>query len=436
MSAYKDGDVWRYHVRIKLPDGRRVRLKGTPAINTKAAALAAERAHIERALNPPAAPPAVVPTVQQYADLWLDKRANANASDDRTRLTLHALPHLGRMRMDEVKPRHLRDLILALRGEGKLAPRTIRQVSGLLHTMFKSAAIEEVITANPVQFERGTLPKKVDKDPTWRHEAIYTRDEIETLISDERVLPDRRILYALKSLAALRHGEAASLTWSQYDLGAKPLGSINLGHTKSGVPRQVPVHPVLAKLLASWKLSGWSSTYGRSPRADDLIVPTRNMNEDNPRGTVQQPTESQKALVADLKLLKLRYRAGQKRNRRGHDMRRTFITLARTDGAIDGLLRWVTHGPSSEMIDVYTSPPWEALCTEIAKLKIALKEGALFSLRSAAENKRWPQNVVDSTAWPTTGPQRNGSVARDAQTFVSLTAIVATPTGFEPVLPA
>ncbi len=26
---------------------------------------------------------------------------------------------------------------------------------------------------------------KVDKDPTWRHEAIYTRDEVEALISDE-----------------------------------------------------------------------------------------------------------------------------------------------------------------------------------------------------------------------------------------------------------
>jgi hypothetical protein len=44
--------------------------------------------------------------------------------------------------MNEVKPRHLRDLVLALREAGKLAPRTIRQISGLLHTMFKSAAID------------------------------------------------------------------------------------------------------------------------------------------------------------------------------------------------------------------------------------------------------------------------------------------------------
>jgi hypothetical protein len=39
----------------------------------------------------------------------------------------------------------------------------------------------------------------------------------------------------------------------------EPLGALNLGETKSGVPRQVPVHPTLAKVLAQWKLSGWSS---------------------------------------------------------------------------------------------------------------------------------------------------------------------------------
>ena len=99
-------------------------------------------------------------------------------------------------------------------------------------------------------------------------------------------------------------------------------------------------------MLAAWKLSGWELTYGRKPTAEDLIVPTRNM-------TVRQPTESQEALIADLKLLGLRVKAGEMgRNRRGHDLRRTFITLARTDGALDSMLRWITHGPSADMMDV------------------------------------------------------------------------------------
>lgn len=62
-----------------------------------------------------------------------------------------------------------------------------------------------------------------------------------------------------------------------------------------------------------------------------------------------------------------------------------MITLARTDGAIDGLLRWVTHGPKpNEMLDVYSSPPWEALCAEVAKLRLDLRAGDVIQLPAVA----------------------------------------------------
>ncbi len=317
-------------------------------------------------------------TVERYGERWLDKRKTATVADDRTRLRRHVFPTLGRMLLVDVRPRHVRDLVIALRDAGELAPATIRQVSGVLHTMLKSAVIEELIPSNPVVLERGTLPKKVDKDPTWRHEAIYTRAEIEALISDERILPDRRVLYALKSLAALRHGEAASLTWAQYDHRAEPLGSINLGETKNGVPRRMPVHPELARILVAWKASGWREVFGRDPRPEDLIIPTRRL-------TVRDANEAQRQLVADLQLLELRWRAGKDRKRRGHDMRRTFITLARTDGAQKDILRWCTHGPSpGEMMDLYSSFDWSALCAEVAKLRIEVREGKVIAMPIAA----------------------------------------------------
>jgi hypothetical protein len=85
-------------------------------------------------------------------------------------------------------------------------------------------------------------------------------------------------------------------------------------------------------------------------------------------------------------------------------LRRTFVTLARTDGAIDGLLRWVTHGSSTDMMDLYTTPPWASLCAEVVKLKIELREGKLIELpaelltaslqRASAANKRWPNQAV------------------------------------------
>jgi hypothetical protein len=316
-------------------------------------------------------------TVALYAGRWLDRRKTKTVNDDRTRIEKHVLPRIGHLLMVDVRPHHLRDLIVELKNEGAIAPKTIREVSGILHTMFNSAVVEELIPSNPVVYERGVLPKKMDKDPNWRHQAIYTRPEIEQLISDERIPEDRRVLYALKFFTG-RHTEVALSTWERYDAQTQPLGTLQLVDTKSGIPRAVPVHATLAKILARWKLGGWQRTYGRAPRADDLIVRTRR------GGKRYTANAAQKQLLIDLELIGLRVKAST-RNRRGHDLRRTLITLARSDGAIDSLLRWITHGPKpNEILDVYSSPPWEALCTEMAKLKITLREGQV--IRMAAND--------------------------------------------------
>ena len=309
------------------------------------------------------------PTLAVYAAQWGARRTNVDAPAERSKIIKHVLPRLGHKLMPNIRPRHIDDLIAALRNEGTLAPRTIRSLAGLLATMFRRAVKDEVIVMSPYMIERGQLPKKIDKDPTWRAEAIYTRAEAEQLCSDERIPFDRRVLYALKFLAGLRHGEAARLTWRAYDAAALPLGRLSIGKTKSGVPRAVPVHPALAELLAGWRQHDpiRSSTGG-------LIVPTRN-------GTERDANESQRQLIADLETLGLETRAGVKQHRRGHDLRRTFVSLARADGAFDGPLRWVSHGPSaSSMADVYSTFPWASLCSEVAKLRVDLRRGVLLSL--------------------------------------------------------
>ncbi|CAN5241750.1 hypothetical protein BH11MYX1_BH11MYX1_53300 [soil metagenome] len=152
--------------------------------------------------------------------------------------------------------------------------------------------------------------------------------------------------------------------------------------------------------------------------------------------------EAQRQLVADLGLLELRVEAGAERDRRGHDMRRTFISLARTDGALDGPLRWVTHGPDAKsMIDLYSTFTWATLCAEVVKLKISLREGTVVELREATP-ARWLKTSeahaarASSTAWPTTG-QRTRAVHGNHNEVAVIAALnVATPTGFEPVLPA
>ncbi len=186
------------------------------------------------------------------------------------------------------------------------------------------------------------------------------------------------------------YGKRAAALYLSY------VGRNNLGKTKTGVPRSIPVHPTLGTLLREWKDAGWERIFGRPPTDDDLIVPTRNM-------TTRQSPEAQKALHDDLALLELR-------PRRGHDLRRTFITLAQVDGARKDILEAISHGPRGDIVSVYTTFPWPALCAEVAKLKI---EPAVV---------RIPRGLMDKTRYTAvTGEQssRNRWTKR------------ATPAGFE-----
>jgi integrase len=92
------------------------------------------------------------------------------------------------------------------------------------------------------------------------------------------------------------------------------------------VPRQVPIHPTLVAILAEWKLDDWAAMIGGQAEPDDLVVPLPRDERQlggrvNPRdGGMRNKSDSFKRLRADLETLGLRHR-------RGHDLRRTFITL-------------------------------------------------------------------------------------------------------------
>lgn len=110
-------------------------------------------------------------SVARYAAKWLKDRESLGLhshDDDKARLDLHVLPRIGALLIAEVRPRHIRDLVLDLRKAGKLAPRTIHHVYHLTAAMFRTAVADEVIDVAPCVLARGVLPKKVDKDPAWR----------------------------------------------------------------------------------------------------------------------------------------------------------------------------------------------------------------------------------------------------------------------------
>ncbi|MBK9037075.1 MAG: hypothetical protein IPL61_38500, partial [Myxococcales bacterium] len=269
----------------------------------------------------------------------------------------------GHMAIAQVRPRHIRDLMTAIgnktseapkcKGE-RLAPRTVLHVFSTLRLMFKGAVIDEHIDASPVVVEAGTLPANVDKDPEWRSTAIFERDELIAIVSDPRIAEYRRVFYALEGVAGVRHSEAAALRWRDYNPSCAPLGKLLIARsgekqrTKTKVTREIPVHPSLALILDAWKAEGWAAKYGRTPTADDLVLPTE-------RNTIRKPADTLKVFHRDLALIGLRVR-------RGHDLRRTFVTLARVDGGRSEVLRPLTHPGENDIIGLYTTFPgrWSA----------------------------------------------------------------------------
>ena len=128
--------------------------------------------------------------------------------------------------------------------------------------------------------------------------------------------------------------------------------------TKAERPRLVPVHPVLAWILAEWKRSGWLEMMGREPTEHDLIIPSR-------RGKNRGCRLSLVRFHEDLERLGFR-------GRRQHDLRRTFISLARADGARADVLEEVTHAKRGDIMNLYTELPWALLCEAVSCLRIPI----------------------------------------------------------------
>ena len=266
------------------------------------------------------------------------------------------------------------------------APRTILHCYSTIRLLFDDALVTGAIASTPctLRTKRGELPQKRDADPRWRWRSIYTREEAEILISSETIPQDRRIYYALELLAGLRSGETAARRWSDLDTEAEPLGRLLVWNqivdgreraTKTGDVREVPVHPTLASILAEWKLGGFAFYFGRHPRPDDFIIPSRR-GPKLPRTDTMLPK-----LKDDLDRLGLR-----KEGRARHAMRATFLTLLEVDGANMTIASRATHKSQavSGAVGGYLRSGWADLCEEVSKLNLTTRRGDMIALPKVA----------------------------------------------------
>jgi len=249
MRDYRDG-TWRYRKVVKLPDGRKVRLTGTPAINTKQAAEAAERLHISRALDP-TAQKKEVPTFAKFVDdrWWTTYPAAAgNRSTTKTEkeihLRLHLKPMLGGVPLDKVRGEVVSQTLAALRAKG-LGEKSIKNILGTLRRILASAVEWGCLDGIP------PLPRVKVPQPEW---DFLSPEEAAKILSAARTEEERAILlFALHTGA--RAGELIAIEWGDLDFANRLVilrrsstrGEV--GPTKSGRERRVSMTPTLERGL-------------------------------------------------------------------------------------------------------------------------------------------------------------------------------------------
>jgi integrase len=234
MPTFQRNGQWCYRVVVRLHSGEKKRISGTAApLNTKAAAAAAEKAHVERTLNPPA-PVVEKVSFTKFARDWFD--AYPAAADNRRSTILvtkmhverHLIPALEGKTLDQIDAKTIVEVFARLRetktskpvtrGSGKgeepidhedrptLSQATVRNIGQTLHKILVCA------------HEWGKLPQGL---PAWPKRKVvsssldfYTAEESVRLL--EAAGEDLALLmFALRTGA--RAGEQLALEWGDID---------------------------------------------------------------------------------------------------------------------------------------------------------------------------------------------------------------------------
>ncbi len=263
MPAYKDprDGRWRYRKWILSPAGKKIRVTGTPAVDTKVAAEAAERAHIDRVLHPErfaalvakeASEHKEADTIHKHAKSFLahykpEQKPSAKREKESALNVL--LPVFGGYTPGELKQQHI-DAFAADELKRKMAKKTVNNRLAVLSSLIKYATGEksklrfklagkmgEIHAVEPADVER--LLKACKED---RHRAI--------------------ILLATE--AGLRAGEIRGLQWNDIRGGKLTVRRALDAVTNEALPpkhdkvRSVPLSPRIVEILEKLPRIGFS----------------------------------------------------------------------------------------------------------------------------------------------------------------------------------
>jgi integrase len=241
---------------VRLPDGTTKRIFGTPTLNTKQAAVDAERAHVERVLKGEDEPAekTEVPTFEEWFNgrfwrEWVIGRKNkpSEATAKKNVFDNHLKKTFGTLRLDEIGVAEVAGFRASL-VEKKLQEKTINNILGVLSKPLRYAVDVEVISHAP---KIGLLKTERPEIVCWDF-AEYAR----ILQSAKKEGREWYAAACLAGEAGLRVGEVKAVRWREdIDLVAGTI-TVNqqirhglVGTPKGRTRRVVPMTPTLLAAL-------------------------------------------------------------------------------------------------------------------------------------------------------------------------------------------
>jgi integrase len=379
MGAYRDEHgTWHYHKRIKLPDGERTRVKGTPALNTKACAEQAERAHIERALRgtlgPDAQPKEVLTLAKFVEEIWWPKyklgggKRGVNGvttlMGKESNLRVHILPQLGALKLDKITNERVTEFFGRLReqGYGKKGRRTLsqkpkaiqkrkerlvgRKDRGLPRKGLSEKSVKNVRTTLHTILVYAVKWGRLSRMPDLPEVAVpessfdwYRPEEAAALINATQE-PWERALLMFPLHTGVRLGEQRAVRWTDIDF------KLNRVHIRRSAPKGLDIEKAPKSNRQRWvdltpELSSALQAIRpvREPRSGGLIF----CRED---GSKLQPGQFHEVLWAAQK------RAGLRRIK-WHELRHSFASILASGGTPLFVLKSLLGHASIEMTERY-----------------------------------------------------------------------------------
>jgi integrase len=128
------------------------------------------------------------------------------------------LPRWKTLKLSEIEPKDVRELLMSMRNEGK-STSLIRKTRASLSTLFATALEDGLISTNPIRGVRIPAPL-VEEVPDEDRAKALTRAELATLLS--AIPEDWHLFFEFLVHTGLRISEMIGLPWEHLELETNP----------------------------------------------------------------------------------------------------------------------------------------------------------------------------------------------------------------------